>query len=164
MKKQINEDLLLDKFDVALLDVLQKDATRTHHQLGELVHLSPSQVSRRIQRLQLGGIIRGTVALLEPAHIGLGVRAIIYVSLVRHGEDEGAAFEEEIAVFPEVLECHAVTGESDYILQIVVASLSDLSDSVLRRLTRIKGVHSIRSNIVLKRIKSSTALPLSQIT
>jgi Lrp/AsnC family leucine-responsive transcriptional regulator len=63
-----------------------------------------------------------------------------------------------------VLECHAVTGESDYILQIVVASLSDLSDSVLRRLTRIKGVHSIRSNIVLKRIKSSTALPLSQIT
>ncbi|WP_180125448.1 Lrp/AsnC family transcriptional regulator [Rhodoferax sp. BLA1] len=163
MKNQINDDSLLDKYDVALLSALQQDASATHQQLGELVHLSPSQVSRRITRLQASGIIRRTVALLDPARIGLGVRAISYVTLARHGEDEGAAFEQEIAAFPEVLECFAVTGESDYILQIVAASLSELSESVLRRLTRIKVVNNIRSNIVLQSIKSSTELPLGQV-
>jgi len=163
MKNTVGDDCLLDKFDVAILDALQKDASTTHQQLGEAVHLSPSQVSRRISRLHSNGIIRRTVALLDPARIGLGVRAISYVTLARHGEDEGLTFEREIAAFPEVLDCYAVTGESDYILQIVAASLNDLSESVLRRLTRIKGVNSIRSNIVLQSIKSSTELPLAQL-
>jgi len=163
MNKSLIEDFLPDKFDIALLAALQQNASATHQQLGEAVHLSPSQVSRRIARLQASGIIQRTVVLLDPARIGLGVRAISYVTLARHGEDEGALFEREIATFPEVLECFAVTGESDYILQIVAASLSDLSESVLRRLTRIKGVHSIRSNIVLQSIKSSTELPLGQL-
>ena len=163
MKKTIPDDLLLDKYDVALLAALQTDASATHQQLGERIHLSASQVSRRIARMLAGGIIRRTVALLDPARIGLGVRAITYVTLSRQGEDEGAAFELEIATFPEVLECFAVTGESDYILQIVAASLGDLSESVLRRLTRIKCVNSIRSNIVLQSIKSSTELPLGQL-
>lgn len=163
MKNHIYDDSLLDKFDIALLDALQKNADATHQQLGDAVHLSPSQVSRRITRLHASGIIRRTVALLDPAKIGLGVRAISYVTLLRHGDDEGAAFEREMATFPEVLECFAVTGESDYILQIMAASLNDLSESVLRRLTRIKGVGSIRSNIVLQSIKSSTELPLAQL-
>lgn len=163
MKTQLSDDSLLDKYDVALLSALQKNANATHQQLGEVVHLSPSQVSRHITRLHASGIIRRTVALLDPARIGLGVRAISYVTLARHGGDESAAFEQEIAAFPEVLECFAVTGESDYILQIVAASLSELSESVLRRLTRIKAVNNIRSNIVLQSIKSSTELPLSHI-
>lgn len=163
MKTLVNDDLLLDKYDVALLSALQQDASATHQQLGELVHLSASQVSRRITRLQASGIIRRTVALLDPARIGLGVRAISYVTLARHGDDEGAAFEQEMATFPEVLECFAVTGECDYILQIVAASLSELSESVLRRLTRIKAVNNIRSNIVLQHIKRSTELPLGHL-
>ena len=163
MKIQVSDDLLLDKYDIALLAALQKNASATHQQLGEQVHLSASQVSRRISRLQSSGIIRRTVALLDPARIGLGVRAISYVTLARHGGDEGTAFEQEIAAFPEVLECYAVTGESDYILQIVAASLNELSESVLRRLTRITAVNSIRSNIVLQSIKSSTELPLSHV-
>jgi Lrp/AsnC family leucine-responsive transcriptional regulator len=163
MKTQKIDDLVLDKYDAAILNALQKDATATHQRLGEAIHLSPSQVSRRVARLQTAGIIRRTVALLDAARIGLGVRAIIYVSLLRHGGDEGLAFEREMAVFPEVLACDAVAGEADYILHIVAASLSDLSDSVLRRLTRIEGVNSIRSNIVLQSIKSSTELPLTQL-
>ena len=163
MNKDNRDDLLLDKFDIAILTALQKDASSTHQQLGDAVFLSPSQVSRRITRLHHNGTIRRTVALLDPARLGLGVRAISYVTLVRHGEDEGLAFERDIMGFPEVLDCYAVAGESDYILQIVAASLHDLSESVLRRLTRIKGVNSIRSNIVLQNIKSSTELPLAQV-
>ncbi len=163
MKNNETDDLLLDKYDIEILTTLQKDAGCSNQTLGEAIHLSASQVSRRVQRLHSSGIIRRTVALLDPARIGLGVRAITYVSLARHGDEEGRAFERGIAAFPEVLECYAVTGESDYILQIVAASLNDLSESVLRRLTRLKGVNSIRSNIVLQCIKTSTELPLGQV-
>lgn len=162
MNSQKIDDFKLDKFDISLLSALQRDAQATHQELSEHIHLSASQVSRRIARLQSSGMIRRTVALLDPARLGLGVRAITYVTLTRHSGDEGMAFERDIATVPEVLDCYSVTGESDYILQIVAASLADLSDSVLRRLTRLQGVGSIRSNIVLQCIKSTTELPLDQ--
>jgi Lrp/AsnC family leucine-responsive transcriptional regulator len=156
------ETYLLDKFDIGLLAALQKNAQATHQELSEQIHLSTSQVSRRIARLYSSGMIRRTVALLNPTLLGLDVRAITYVTLTRHSGDESMAFERDIATFPEVLECYSVTGESDYILQIVALSLTDLSESVLRRLTRLQGVSSIRSNIVLQSIKSTTELPLRQ--
>lgn len=155
--------MLLDKFDISLLAALQKDAHATHQQVGEQIHLSASQVSRRIQRLETTGIIRRYVALLDPAALGLGVRAMSYVTLSRHGGDEGSAFEREIIAIPEVLDGYSVAGESDYVLQIVAADLGVLSESVLRKIMRIKGVANIRSNIVLNCIKSSTELPLGHI-
>lgn len=163
MKQNKSEDSALDVFDISLLAALQRDAYATHQQIGEQIHLSTSQVSRRVQRLQTAGIIRRYVALLNPAAIGLGVRAITYVTLTRHSGDEGLAFEREMGTFPEVLECYSVAGESDYILQIVAPDLNALSEKVLRRLTRIPGVGSIRSNIVLNCIKSSTEMPLAQL-
>lgn len=163
MNSKNSDNLLLDGFDISLLVALQHDAYATHQQIGERVHLSASQVSRRVQRLQAAGVIRRCVALLEPKAIGLGVRAMSYVTLTRHGGDEGLAFEREIGAIPEVLECYAVAGESDYILHIVCADLAVLSDQVLRRITRIQGVGNIRSNIVLNCIKSSTELPLQHL-
>jgi Lrp/AsnC family transcriptional regulator, leucine-responsive regulatory protein len=103
------------------------------------------------------------VALLSPRALGLGVRAVSYVTLTRHSGDEGLAFEREIGSFAEVLECYSVAGESDYILQIVAPDLQALSEAVLRRLTRIPGVGSIRSNIVLHCIKSTTELPMGHL-
>jgi len=164
MKTPITENLTLDSFDVSILSALQGNASLTHHEVGAKVHLSASQVSRRVQRLQAGGVVRRYVALLDPAALGLGVRAVSYVTLARHGGDEGLVFEREIAAIPEVLECYSVAGESDYILQIVAANLSVLSEQVLRRLTRIEGVGHIRSNVVLNCIKSSTEMPLTQLS
>ena len=161
MKPNKPDDSLLDGFDISLLAALQRDTTATHQQIGDDIHLSASQVSRRVQRLQSVGFISRYVALLNPTALGLTVRAVSYVTLTRHSGDEGLAFEREIATISEVLECYAVAGESDYILQIVASDLHTLSESVLRRLTRIQGVGSIRSNIVLNCIKSTTELPLS---
>lgn len=164
MKTPINDDLLLDTFDLKLLTALQNNALATNQELGDLVHLSGSQVSRRVQRLHANGLIRQYTALLDAQLLGLTVRAITAVSLLRHGGDEGRAFEAAIQDMPEVLACDSVTGEADYILQIVAANLADLSDSVLRRLTALEGVSSIRSNLVLQRIKSSTELPLQHLS
>ena len=164
MNTHHRDDLLLDRFDIGLLAALQHNAHCTHQQLGEVVFLSASQVSRRIQRLEAVGLIARTVALLDPTRLGLGVRAISYVTLARHGDEEGNSFERDILDIPEVVECFAVTGESDYILKIFAANLSELSESVLKRLTRLKGVASIRSNIVLQCVKSTTELPLSHLS
>ena len=157
------EDSLLDRYDISLLAALQRNAHATNQQVGDTVHLSASQVSRRIQRLEAAGLIGRYVALLNPDRLGLGVRAISYVTLSRHGDEEGASFERDILGIPEVVECFAVTGESDYILKIFAADLAALSESVLKRLTRLKGVSSIRSNIVLQCVKSTTELPLSHL-
>ena len=163
MKNTINDDKSLDAYDLSLLAALQRDGHATHQQLGEQVHLSPSQVSRRVQRLQAAGYIQRFVALLSPAAVGLGVRAVSYVALTRNSGDEGLVFEREIGAIPEVLECYSIAGESDYILHIVAPSLQALSESVLRRVTRIAGVGSVRSNIVLNCIKATTELPLDQL-
>jgi Lrp/AsnC family leucine-responsive transcriptional regulator len=163
MKTPISDNCALDTFDLGLLVALQQDAYATHQAMGERIHLSASQVSRRIQRLQEAGLIARFVALLHPAAVGLGVRAVSYVTLTRHGGDEGRVFEQDIMAIPEVLDCYAVAGESDYVLQIVAPDLQALSETVLRRLTRIPGVGSIRSNVVLNTIKASTVLPLSHL-
>jgi len=163
MNKPNQDAFLLDRYDISLLAALQANAHATHQTLGESIHLSASQVSRRIQRLENAGLIKAHVALLDPTRLGLGVRAISYVTLTRHGGDEGDSFERDILAIPEVVECFAVTGESDYILKIFAADLAALSDSVLKHLTRMKGVASIRSNIVLQCVKSTTELPLSHL-
>ena len=164
MNKANHDGFPLDRYDISLLAALQVNTHATHQALGDSIHLSASQVSRRIQRLEAAGFIRAHVALLDPARLGLGVRAISYVTLARHGDEEGTSFERDILSIPEVVECFAVTGESDYILKIFAADLSALSDSVLKRLTRMKGVSSIRSNIVLQCVKSTTQLPLSHVS
>jgi Lrp/AsnC family leucine-responsive transcriptional regulator len=164
MNSATKEDSLLDRYDISLLAALQSNAHATNQQVGDTVHLSASQVSRRIQRLEAAGLISRYVALLNPDRLGLGVRAISYVTLARHGDEEGTSFERDILDIPEVVECFAVTGESDYILKIFAANLSDLSESVLKRLTRLKGVSSIRSNIVLQCVKSTTELPLTHLS
>ena len=159
----VMDDLLLDPLDISLLVLLQRDGHATNQVVGEQLALSASQVSRRIQRLEALGVIRAYVALLDPALLSLAVRSFTYVSLARHGGEEGGAFERAIGDFPEVLDCYSIAGEADYLLQIVAASLTDLSESVLRRLTRLPGVANIRSSIVLNRIKASTELPLGHI-
>ena len=163
MNKANHDAFLLDRYDINLLAALQSDAQATHQALGDAIHLSASQVSRRIGRLESAGFIKAHVALLDPTRLGLGVRAVSYVTLTRHDGDEGDSFERDILAIPEVVECFAVTGESDYILKIFAADLSALSESVLKRLTRLKGVASIRSNIVLQCVKSTTELPLSHL-
>lgn len=155
---------MLDKYDLSILCALQHNAHATHQTIAQQVHLSTSQVSRRVQRLEADGLISRYVALLNPQAVKLSVRAVTYVTLTRHSGGDGLIFEQEIGSINEVLECYSVAGESDYILHIVAPDLQSLSDSVLRRLTRIAGVGNIRSNIVLNCIKSTTALPLTHLS
>jgi len=150
----------LDAADWRLLAALQRNGRASNLALAEAVAASPSQVSRRLAKLEEAGVIAGYAALLRPEAVGLSVMAISSVSLERHAETVVAEFEALVARRPEILDCYAVTGEADFILRIVAADLSAFADFVSHTLLRLPGMRSLRSSIVLHRIKQSTALPL----
>ena len=155
--------LSLDHFDLALLAALQTDGRSTHQQLAEQVHLSPSQVGRRIARLEAEGVIAGYRVVLSPPALGLGVLVFTSVKLAHHGDTAIERFKEEILLLEEVQECYSVAGEADYLLRIVVTDLPALADFTMRKLMRVPGVESVRSNIVLTALKREGALPLSHL-
>lgn len=150
----------LDSYDLALLAALQTEGRATHHQLAEHVALSPSQIGRRLQRLEAAGVIEGYRVALRPEALGLSVTAFTSLRLQHHGDAAIERFQAEIQLLPEVLECYAVVGEADYLLRIVVPDLGALSAFVMKRLMQVPGVENVRSNIVLTAFKRSTALPL----
>ncbi|MBY0238740.1 MAG: Lrp/AsnC family transcriptional regulator [Burkholderiaceae bacterium] len=153
----------VDRHDLALLAELQRDGRATNAALGECIHLSTSQVSRRIQRLEEARVIDHYAAILEPAVVGLGVLAFIHVTLDRHNTSSGASFEQAVSDLPEVLECFSVTGEADYVLRAVSHDLASFSEFMMHSLLRIPGVTNVKTNISLKKVKQVTELPLDHI-
>ncbi|MCO5099326.1 MAG: Lrp/AsnC family transcriptional regulator [Burkholderiaceae bacterium] len=150
----------LDRIDIQLLAALQRDGRATNPALGERVHLSASQISRRIQRLEQAGLIDRYVTLLRPARLGLSVIAYTRVSLERHGEAQNEDFNRAVQLLPEVLECYSVTGPYDYLLRVVAADLDAFAQFMLHRLMRVPGVRGVESSVVLQEIKRTTELPL----
>lgn len=157
------QNVSLDPFDLALLAALQADGRSTHQQLAERVHLSPSQVGRRLARLEADGVITGYRVSLSSQALGLGVLVFISVKLAHHGDTIVERFREEILLLEEVQECYSVAGEADYLIRVVVPDLPTLAEFTMKRLMRVPGVESVRSNIVLTAIKCEGALPLSHL-
>ncbi|KDD21175.1 Bkd operon transcriptional regulator [Bordetella bronchiseptica MBORD782] len=152
----------LDAIDRRILDLLQTDASLTNVELARRVHLSPSPCLARVKALEAAGIIRGYVALADPAQLGLNLNVFIQVSLEKQVESELERFQDAMADCPEVMECYLMTGDSDYLLRVVVADMPGLERFIVNRLSRIPGVKNIRSGFALKQVKYQTALPLRQ--
>ena len=155
--------ITVDRYDLQLLEELQRDGHATNSTLGEKVHLSTSQVSRRVQRLQEAKVIDHYAAILDPAAVGLHVVAFTQVSLDRQGAKSGEQFEREVARLPQVLECFSLAGEADYILRIVTPDLASFSEFMNKHLLRLSGVINVKSNITLHKVKQTHILPLDHV-
>jgi Lrp/AsnC family leucine-responsive transcriptional regulator len=155
--------IMLDNFDLRLLHALQIDGHSTHADLAERVRLSPSQISRRIQRLEQLGFIDRHVTLLNSEKLGLDVRAYVTIVLRSHAETEIKAFHERLLRLPEVQECCKITGDADYLLKITTSDLKSYNRILTEYLLKAPEVASVRSGIVLEEIKNTTALPLPQL-
>jgi Lrp/AsnC family leucine-responsive transcriptional regulator len=151
----------LDAIDRKVLLQLQADGRITNHELAGKVGLSPSPCLRRVRQLEQDGVISGYVALVDPDAIGLGVSAFVRVRLSQQDDRHLATFEEAIAGFPEVMECYLMTGEADYQLRVLVASLAEFEDFLRYKLTRIDGVSQVTSSFALRPVVYRTALPLN---
>jgi Lrp/AsnC family leucine-responsive transcriptional regulator len=152
-----------DNMDLRLLECLQAEARLSNVELSERVHLSPSQCHRRLRRLEQTGLVRGYAAHLDRERLGFGVVAFVNVSLEKQSEHPAQAFNQAVQDLPEILECHAVSGEADYLLRVVAADLKAFSDFLMHRLLRLPMVAHVRSSIMLDEVKSTTALPLGRL-
>ncbi len=150
----------VDAIDKRILSQLQADGRVSNHDLAARVGLSPSPCLRRVKQLEEAGVIRNYVGLVDPAALGLQVTAFVRVRLDGQGDRNLARFERAVADFPEVMECYLMTGESDYQLRVLVASLAAFEDFLRQKLTRIEGVSQVTSSFALRPVVYRTAIPV----
>ena len=151
----------LDRYDRAILDVLQQEGRISNQELAERIGLSPSPCLRRVRALEEAGLITGYRALLDAQKLGLTLTALIHISMDRHTPERFAHFEGQVSALPEVMECLLITGqEADYQLKVVVQDMDAYQRLLLNRITRIDGVTGVHSSFVMRRVVEKTALPL----
>ncbi|HMD77780.1 MAG TPA: Lrp/AsnC family transcriptional regulator [Terracidiphilus sp.] len=154
--------MVFDELDYRILDVLQRDGRISNQDLADQVGLSPSPCLRRMRQLESAGTIQRYVALVDLAAVGQGLQAIVEVRLDRQTSTSVATFEKEILKYPQVLECYLMAGDWDYVLRVVARDLDEFREFCVNSLAKIAGVGNVKSNICMKQVKYSTALPLSR--
>ncbi len=150
----------LDQKDYDILNILQMDGRITNAELAKRVKLSPPSVLQRVRHLESVGYIKGYAALLEAEKMNLKIQVLALVSLALHEEHSMERFIEQFADIPEVLECHHVSGEFDFLLKIVVEDMRAYESLLRDHILKVKGLGQIRSSFVMASPKVTTALPI----
>lgn len=154
----------LDAIDRRILAALQRDARLSNVQLADEVGLSPSPCLRRVKILEEAGVIAGYHAALDRPRVGLGLTVFVAAKVERHEREAGeAAFRTAVSALPEVVSCHMVSGEADFLLQVVVADLAAYEKLLLGSLLRLPGVSDIRSNFAIQTVKDRGLLSLDHL-
>jgi DNA-binding Lrp family transcriptional regulator len=153
----------MDEFDTKILDALQRDGRKTNYELADLAGLSASQCSRRRAALEESGVIEGYHAKLSGEQLGLKVLVFVQVALATHSPDNSKRFAKLIDSLDEVQEAYALTGETDYLVKLVVEDLAALSRILNDVLLPHQSVAHVRSSIVLDKLKFTNQLPLRHL-
>ena len=150
----------LTRTDRRLLAELQIDANRNQSELAELVGMSRTSCWRRIRDFEEAGLIQRQVALLDPKIAGFSIQVLLLVAMKEHTDKNRESFERHVSLLPEVMECFSVSGDRDYLLQVVAHDMDSYNDFLNSEILRHEAVQSASSTFVLRRVKYSTALPL----
>jgi DNA-binding Lrp family transcriptional regulator len=150
----------LDQFDLKLLAALEADGRLTNSELALKVGLSASQCSRRRIRLEEIGIIEGYSARLNASRLGIGLLALIQVTLSPHSKENAKKFRGFVNGVEEIQEAYALTGDADYLLKVAAPDLSGLSRIINDLILPHASVSHVKSSIVLTKLKDSHRLPL----
>ncbi|MDE5055772.1 Lrp/AsnC family transcriptional regulator [Niallia taxi] len=149
---------VIDGIDLNLLDLLQKNAQLSNAELAKLVNLSPPATHARIKRLEKEGFIDKQVAILNHNKLGFDLLCYISISTNIHQEEAIAELEDVLSKMEEILECHCLTGEYDYLLKVANKDTRGL-ESFIKKLNKL-GISKINTSLALREIKSSTVLPI----
>ena len=150
----------LDRFDLAILDILQTDNTTPQRVIAQAVNLSAPAVQRRIQRLQSSGVIRANVAVIDPEKVGLPLTIMVEVHLENERPDRTAPLRARIAAEDAVQQCYSVTGEADYLLVVNVASMADYEALTRRLFEGDDNIKRFRTSVALASLKTGLRVPL----
>ncbi len=149
----------LDRYDRAILKLLQQDARITNSSLAEKVSLSESACLRRVRALEESGVIESYTAVLSQQKAGYPVNVFVNITLDRQAQPGLEAFETAVRKIPEVMECYLMTGDYDYLVRLVVADLADF-ERIHQSLTRLPSVARVHSSFAVRTVTRSTAIPL----
>jgi len=150
----------LSRADIRLLDALQQDATRSQSELAEIAGMSRTSCWRRIRDFVESGLIERQVAVLDPQQVGFQIHVLLAVAMTEHTDENRQSFERHVALLPEVTECFSVSGERDYVLDVVVRDMEDYNRFLNAQILRHPAVRSASSTFALRRVKYTTRLPL----
>lgn len=149
----------MDTKDRQIIRVLQANGRMTNQDLAEAVNLSPSPCLRRVRNLEAAGVIRGYSADVDARAYGLPITVFVRIKLERHNEEDVKNFERRVHMIDEVLECHILTGATDYQLRVVVADLDAYEDFIRNRIHPIGGIASIDTSFVYSTVKNTSVFP-----
>ncbi|QPC43939.1 Lrp/AsnC family transcriptional regulator [Kaustia mangrovi] len=152
----------LDQKDLAILAALQRDGRLTNVELAETVALSPSPCLRRVKRLERMGVIRGYRAVLDRRAVGLGLTVFVDIRVEKHSFENAAALHETLLAMPEVVSCHMISGEADFLAEVVVPDLDAYEELLTGKLLRLPMVKDIRSNFAMRPVRTDGPLPVAQ--
>ena len=153
----------MDRQDIAILNALQKDGRISNRDLARSVALSPSPSWRRLRALEEEGVIDHYAAVLDREKVGLSILGFAHVTLQDHNTRTVQKFDRAIMRAPQVLECHATSGEYDYMLKIVAPDMAAYQDFLSGYLLKIGVVRTVNTSFALKQQKNTTALPLDEL-
>lgn len=148
-----------DKTDLKILRILQENAKITNLQLSAEIGLSPAPTLERVKKLENAKLIRGYYAQLDPEALGIGISAIIQITLTRQIENAISNFKKEINKIPEIMECYQVTGNADYVLIVMVKDIRDFETLISQKLSKMEEIGQMQTMVVLSKPKDSKVLP-----
>lgn len=146
----------LDQVDRRIIRLLVEDASLSNNELAARVGLSPAPLSRRLSRLYAAGVIRQTI-VVDPRAAGIGFQAFVEVTLERTASKVGQRFIELVSRMPEVVECHTVAGDFDFLLKIAVRDVADYKRLLWSEFEQIAEIKTLRSTILLDSPKMTAA-------
>lgn len=152
-------NLQLDSIDWAILGVLQADASIPVHEVGDRVGLSSNACWRRIKRLEDAGVITGRVALVDPVKLGLATTVFVAIRTNRHDPEWIAAFSRGVAAVDEIVECHRMAGDVDYLLKLAVRDIAHYDRIYRKLIAAVPHLADVSSTFSMERMKATTALP-----
>jgi len=155
--------LSFDAIDSRIIAALQAEGRLTNVELAEQVGLSPSPCLRRVKRLERDGYIEAYRAILQRSRVGLGLTVFVGVKIEGHANERATKFEEAVLAMPEIVACHMVSGDTDYLLEVVVPDLEHYQRFLVGKLLELPIVKDVRSNIAIQTLKAAAPLPLDHL-
>jgi len=149
-----------DAIDLKILETLQANSNITNAQLAQDIGLSPAPTLERVKKLENSGVIKSYHAVIDHASVGLGVSTFVQVSLKGHNKENIEKFVAAIATIKEIVECHHVTGQADFILRIVCSDIPAYQKLMLEKVSNIEVVDGMQSMVILSTLKESKVIPI----
>lgn len=151
----------LDEFDRKILTVLQRDNTTPLRTIGDAVNLSAPAVQRRIKRMREEGVIRANVAIVDPDAVGQSITIFVEVEVISESAQQIEDAKKEFAASPEIQQCYYVTGEADFVLVIVVPTMTDYEALTRRLFFGNNNVKRFRTFVAMDRVKVGLAIDIN---